>query len=962
MTEGIVVTITDEIAVLMDSVADKKRDRAAADKFRRAQADRLRETCSRATFDSFAAAFAAVADDYIAACDARKLPAAFVLENFHLANGDAARLAVRVLGAVSAAGRAMVVLTGTGPETLRAWRESPLHAVRVARVEPPSRAEIAVMATAAGGGDADSLAGFDALVLRACEDAARGGLGAARRVLVGWIHDPDGFPVRVPEALTDDLLEIAYAARQLRSAFPAAGLEPIFRAEGKPAGTWRRALVSLADLGVITSVADPEPAIACFDAFVEARIPRKCESIRSLVRRVLLDAAEAKRLLPSYGLLREIARLGGGAGDDLALDAIEEEVSLGTGSNVLSAITEGHFEAAVGKRLASSLESLVRTRNVLSSASEADIRSIFAAVQPMVHPSLRYEACAAIDRASFDLAAGDSDGAAALGKRAILLLQDRKDSRDIARAYRIIALVELSREKVSDAIDYIGFAAESADHAGEAAEAVLVDACSACIQFVWGNLGKAEREIASAGRRAAALNLDRWERWSRFFGARLRFETGRYQEAMEILDSIAANAGSRLEEAEKRILDAWSFRTRAYASSPYADLESRLDRSGDASFFAIEARFIEGDFKRSVEAADAFLTRPQAPSGVRPFCSPELPDWSSGFAMIEDRVKKHPRFKRYAYQGTPDIRVIVFNKVPVMAMLRLPTPESRGRANLHQGALGVGIDLSTGITTTAVHWDKPIRAMPSNPSNPSVTLKLNGLRIPWWDQILELAIQVQTIVPLGIMAVDFLLDPDKGPMIIELTSRPGLSIQLANQAGLKRRIERVEGLDILPGKGIEVAKALFAERFADKVVADRGQKIVSVFETAKLRDTKSEKHEISAKLDTGAFRSSIDRQLATDLGLLGSRTVLWHDTYVSALGRQQRLEDLAARLHRARGDKHLGHIDLVGLEALADDAHARDQPLVEDIRRADLLLQGLLDHLPYVVGLALDELLRDLLE
>ena len=116
-----------------------------------------------------------------------------------------------------------------------------------------------------------------------------------------------------------------------------------------------------------------------------------------------------------------------------------------------------------------------------------------------------------------------------------------------------------------------------------------------------------------------------------------------------------------------------------------------------------------------------------------------------GAAMIEDRVKKHPRFKRYAYQGTPDIRVIVFNKVPVMAMLRLPTPESRGRANLHQGALGVGIDLSTGITTTAVHWDKPIRAMPSNPSNPSVTLKLNGLRIPWWDQILELAIQVQEL-------------------------------------------------------------------------------------------------------------------------------------------------------------------------------------------------------------------------
>lgn len=259
-----------------------------------------------------------------------------------------------------------------------------------------------------------------------------------------------------------------------------------------------------------------------------------------------------------------------------------------------------------------------------------------------------------------------------------------------------------------------------------------------------------------------------------------------------------------------------------------------------------------------------------------------------GAAMIEDRVKKHPRFKRYAYQGTPDVRVIVFNKVPIMAMLRLPTPQSRGRANLHQGALGVGVDLATGITTSAVLWDRPIRVLPSNPPGPSTPLKLNGLRIPWWDQILELAIQVQTIVPLGYMAVDFLLDPDKGPLIIELTARPGLGIQIANLGGLKRRLERVEGLDILPGKGIEVARALFAERFSDKVIAERGQKIVSVFETAKLRASDGEKHEIPAKIDTGAFRSSIDRQLAVDLGLLVGRTVLWHDTYVSALGREQR--------------------------------------------------------------------------
>ena len=68
-------------------------------------------------------------------------------------------------------------------------------------------------------------------------------------------------------------------------------------------------------------------------------------------------------------------------------------------------------------------------------------------------------------------------------------------------------------------------------------------------------------------------------------------------------------------------------------------------------------------------------------------------------AFIQEYVGRHSAFRKLAFRGTPDIRVIVFNKIPVMAMLRLPTKESGGRANLHQGALGLGIDISTGITT-----------------------------------------------------------------------------------------------------------------------------------------------------------------------------------------------------------------------------------------------------------------------
>ena len=252
-------------------------------------------------------------------------------------------------------------------------------------------------------------------------------------------------------------------------------------------------------------------------------------------------------------------------------------------------------------------------------------------------------------------------------------------------------------------------------------------------------------------------------------------------------------------------------------------------------------------------------------------------------AIIEERVYKHPKFRRYAYQGTPDVRIIVFNKVPVMAALRLPTPESKGRANIHQGAIMVGIDLATGITTTASHWDRMISRVPES------NFRLTGLEIPDWDRMMELAIQVQEHIALGYMAVDFLIDPLKGPLIVELTARPGMGIQISNQAGLRRRIERVEGLEgVTPGRGIEVAKALFAERFSDKIMAERGVKVVGVFETVKLRDAKGAKTEVPAKIDTGAFRSSINRELAESLGLMKDRAVLWHDYYWSSLGREKR--------------------------------------------------------------------------
>lgn len=252
-------------------------------------------------------------------------------------------------------------------------------------------------------------------------------------------------------------------------------------------------------------------------------------------------------------------------------------------------------------------------------------------------------------------------------------------------------------------------------------------------------------------------------------------------------------------------------------------------------------------------------------------------------AFIEEYVGRHKAFRKYAYRGTPDIRVIVFNKVPVMAMLRLPTKESGGRANLHQGAIAVGIDIATGITTRAIWHQKNIRY------KPGTQRKLHGIKIPSWTKILEIAVQCQEVTKLGYLGADIVLHPEKGPMVLEINYQPGLSIQLANMAGLRKRLERVEDLRVKDAEhGVKIAKALFASSFADRVMAREGIKTVNVFEEVRIKGKDGKKLTVPAKIDTGAWRSSIDKTLAEDLGLLEEKNILWKKTVWSSIGREKR--------------------------------------------------------------------------
>ncbi len=161
-------------------------------------------------------------------------------------------------------------------------------------------------------------------------------------------------------------------------------------------------------------------------------------------------------------------------------------------------------------------------------------------------------------------------------------------------------------------------------------------------------------------------------------------------------------------------------------------------------------------------------------------------------ALIEYRVKIDPLFNAISYGGVPDIRIVVFRGIPTMAMLRLPTRMSGGKANLHQGGVGVGIDLPTGMTHRGVQQEVPITEHPDT-GNP-----LQDVELPNWDVMLSLASRCYELTGLGYFGADIVLDRNLGPLLLELNARPGLSIQIANRSGLRKRLERVEALKEIP--------------------------------------------------------------------------------------------------------------------------------------------------------------------
>jgi len=157
--------------------------------------------------------------------------------------------------------------------------------------------------------------------------------------------------------------------------------------------------------------------------------------------------------------------------------------------------------------------------------------------------------------------------------------------------------------------------------------------------------------------------------------------------------------------------------------------------------------------------------------------------------IIEALVETTDAFESVSFEGVPDIRLIVFKGFPVMGMLRLATHASDGKANLHQGAVGVGLDIGSGRAIAAVQHNRLIDRHPDTGAD------LSRIEVPDWEQLLILAARCYEATRLGYLGCDIVIDRSKGPLLLELNARPGLSIQIANAEGLLPRLQQIESLD-----------------------------------------------------------------------------------------------------------------------------------------------------------------------
>ena len=419
--------------------------------------------------------------------------------------------------------------------------------------------------------------------------------------------------------LPRDLRAMGYCCALLKRYFPPFLLPQLLQEEGKNPEMIEKTLSLLSHIQTLERID--------FEEKPEETLGKDAERVRILVRRRLLSWVNAFRLKPCFQLLIALSDLGSPADDNLVLDSICADIINGTYSSIENAVENGTFSSIAGKD--KSLLSIIKTQKALSFGNRQEILSAFGNSVSVGPGSPGIKARMFGNTASYHLSACDTNAAADSVKEAMLLSQNENSGRGLARIYRLFSLVEFSNQELSDAIDYFSFAMEHAEKAGDQTEFSISAYYAAAAHFIFGNISKAKNLAVESRKAALEALLPGWADRSRFLEGRIFFETGLYQEALDIFTELRKeHLGSGTKDFEQTV-DAWMYRANTYLNSSVQNNEEL--KGTDALLFKTEAAFIRGDYQKTLTLVNKLeKTEP----GER-FVFIEQPDWRSGFYQCE---------------------------------------------------------------------------------------------------------------------------------------------------------------------------------------------------------------------------------------------------------------------------------------------------------------------------------------
>ena len=480
----------------------------------------------------------------------------------------------------------------------------------------------------------------------ASEDTLRSFTGLFSRILK---FAPEDFAVQEKSRLSKnillniprDLRELSYNISLLGRYFPSYLFPQLMEEEGLNRDIYFRTVKILETLGVFVP-GDSRPQIPNFILQAEEILGNQREMVRTAVRSRILAWALSGMVRPCFNLLKILSELGEQAGDMLVLRSIRADILNGTYRGIEEANASGRFAALVGEKNAQALVFIYRTFKALAWGTNRETQQVFMEpVPPMIlddgTPCYEgYRAQVQANLAAFYIGSRNIEAASEALRKAMLLNQDLGE--DAVPAFRLFSLVNLSRQRLDDALEYNSFALDHAEKTRQYEELAVVCYYAASINLLYGNLSKAERLAVRAEETAAELGLARWGERAKFLRGRLCFETGRYRSALEIFETFGVmadggnfygNSAPELSEMA-RTVKAWISRTRVFMDRfPLENLAGL-----DAEIFRIEAAYFAGDYQKTVSLAGNFLSSVSEISKTD-FLFTEQPDWRSGFCQCE---------------------------------------------------------------------------------------------------------------------------------------------------------------------------------------------------------------------------------------------------------------------------------------------------------------------------------------